>query len=94
MYQGTYRLVGIDYGKEEWVPPRSKEGYYISDIFLGFGDPSLVHCAQEGGVRKDVGDLRLSTPYVFNELWKRCDRKKGSLHPESQESSRRTPLWR
>jgi two-component system NtrC family sensor kinase len=36
MYQGPYRLVGIDYGKEEWFRHTLKEGYYISDIFLGF----------------------------------------------------------
>ncbi len=36
MYQGPYRLVGIDYGKEEWFRHALEQGHYISDIFLGF----------------------------------------------------------
>ena len=35
-YQGPYRLVGRDYGKEEWFKEVMKKGQYISDIFLGF----------------------------------------------------------
>ncbi|MBW2345860.1 MAG: cache domain-containing protein, partial [Deltaproteobacteria bacterium] len=35
-YQGPYRLVGRDYGKEEWFKEVMKKGSYISDIFLGF----------------------------------------------------------
>ena len=35
-YQGPFKLVGKDYGKEEWFRQVMQEGYYISDIFLGF----------------------------------------------------------
>jgi len=35
-YRGPYRLVGRDYGKEEWFKEVMKKGQYISDIFLGF----------------------------------------------------------
>lgn len=35
-YQGPYRLVGKDYSREEWFKQVMKQGYYISDIFLGY----------------------------------------------------------
>ena len=35
-YQGPYKLVGKDYGNEEWFKEVMKKGQYISDIFLGF----------------------------------------------------------
>ena len=35
-YQGPYKLAGRDYGQEAWFKQVIKDGYYISDIFLGF----------------------------------------------------------
>ena len=35
-YQGPYKLVGKDYGAEAWFKEVMKQGYYISDIFLGY----------------------------------------------------------
>ena len=43
MYQGPYRLVGIDYGKEEWFRLALVDGSYISDVFMGFrSDPHFI----------------------------------------------------
>jgi len=35
-YQGPYKLIGRDYGEEAWFKEVIKQGYYISDIFLGY----------------------------------------------------------
>jgi len=35
-YQGPYKLVGRDYGKEEWFKEVLKHGSYVSDVFLGY----------------------------------------------------------
>jgi two-component system, NtrC family, sensor kinase len=35
-YHGPYRLVGKDYSQEDWFRQVMKQGYYISDIFLGY----------------------------------------------------------
>jgi two-component system NtrC family sensor kinase len=35
-YQGPYKLIGRDYGSEDWFKEAIKQGYYISDIFPGY----------------------------------------------------------
>jgi two-component system NtrC family sensor kinase len=35
-YQGPYKLIGRDYGEEDWFKEVLKQGYYISDTFLGY----------------------------------------------------------
>jgi two-component system NtrC family sensor kinase len=35
-YQGPYKLIGRDYGEEDWFKEVMKQGYYISDTFLGY----------------------------------------------------------
>jgi two-component system, NtrC family, sensor kinase len=35
-YHGPYRLVGKDYSQEDWFKQVMKQGYYVSDIFLGY----------------------------------------------------------
>lgn len=35
-YQGPYKLIGRDYGRESWFQEVIKKGVYISDVFLGF----------------------------------------------------------
>ena len=69
MYQGPYRLVGIDYGKEEWFRRVLKEGYYISDIFLGFRriPHFVIALRKEESGRTWVIRATIDT-YVFNEL--------------------------
>jgi len=69
MYQGPYRLVGIDYGKEEWFRHVLTEGYYISDIFLGFRriPHFVIALKREESGRTWVIRATIDT-YVFNEL--------------------------
>jgi two-component system, NtrC family, sensor kinase len=69
MYQGPYRLVGIDYGKEEWFRHVLKEGYYISDIFLGFRRiPHFVIALKREESGKTWVIRATIDTYVFNEL--------------------------
>ena len=69
MYQGPYRLVGIDYGKEEWFRHVLKEGYYISDIFLGFRRiPHFVIALKREESGKTWVIRSTIDTYVFNEL--------------------------
>jgi two-component system NtrC family sensor kinase len=69
MYQGPYRLVGIDYGKEEWFRHVLKEGYYISDIFLGFRRiPHFVIALKREDSGKTWVIRATIDTYVFNEL--------------------------
>lgn len=69
MYQGPYRLVGIDYGKEEWFRHVLKEGYYISDIFLGFRRiPHFVIALKREEFGKTWVIRATIDTYVFNEL--------------------------
>jgi two-component system NtrC family sensor kinase len=35
-YHGSYKLVGKDYSQEDWFKGVMKQGYHISDIFLGY----------------------------------------------------------
>jgi len=69
MYQGPYRLVGIDYGKEEWFRHVLKEGYYISDIFLGFRRiPHFVIALKREESGKTWVIRATIDTFVFNEL--------------------------
>jgi two-component system NtrC family sensor kinase len=69
MYQGPYRLVGIDYGKEEWFRHVLKQGYYISDIFLGFRRiPHFVIALKKEESGKTWVIRATIDTYVFNEL--------------------------
>ncbi len=69
MYQGPYRLVGIDYGKEEWFRHVLQEGYYISDIFLGFRRiPHFVIALKREESGKTWVIRATIDTHVFNEL--------------------------
>jgi len=69
MYQGPYRLVGIDYGKEEWFRHVLQEGYYISDIFLGFRRiPHFVIALKREESGKTWVIRATIDSYVFNEM--------------------------
>jgi two-component system NtrC family sensor kinase len=69
MYQGPYRLVGIDYGNEEWFRHVLSEGYFISDIFLGFRRiPHFVIALKREEAGKTWVIRATIDTYVFNEL--------------------------
>ena len=69
MYQGPYRLVGRDYGKEEWFGHVLREGYYISDVFLGFRRiPHFVIALKREESGKTWVIRATIDTYVFNEL--------------------------
>ena len=70
-YHGPYRLTGKNYGNEEWFKQVLKEGYYISDIFLGFRQiPHFIIAV----VRKETNKtwvLRATIDsFLFNNLVK------------------------
>jgi two-component system NtrC family sensor kinase len=71
-YQGPYKLVGKDYGKANWFKEVMREGYYVSDIFLGFRRvPHFVIALK----RKEAGKawvIRATIDtYMFNDLVKK-----------------------
>jgi two-component system NtrC family sensor kinase len=69
MYQGPYRLVGRDYGKEEWFGHVLREGYYISDVFLGLRRiPHFVIALKKEEPGKTWVMRATIDTYVFNEL--------------------------
>ena len=71
-YQGPYRLVGKDYGQEEWFKQVLTNGYYISDIFLGFRRVPhfIIALAREEKNKKWVIRATIDT-FMFNELVKK-----------------------
>ena len=69
MYQGPYRLVGRDYGKEDWFIHVLREGYYISDVFLGLRRiPHFVIALKKEESGKTWVMRATIDTYVFNEL--------------------------
>ena len=68
-YHGPYRLVGKDYSQEDWFKEVMKQGYYISDIFLGYRRiPHFIIalCREENG-RQWVIRATIDT-YMFTDL--------------------------
>jgi len=72
MYQGPYRLVGIDYSQEDWFRRVLKDGEYISDIYLGFRriPHFIIALKREDSGRTWVIRATIDT-YLFNELVER-----------------------
>jgi two-component system NtrC family sensor kinase len=68
-YQGPYKLVGKDYGNEDWFKAVLSEGYYISDIFLGFRriPHFIIALARNENDKKWVLRATIDT-YMFNDL--------------------------
>ena len=71
-YQGPYKLAGRDYGQEDWFKQVIKEGYYISDIFMGFRKiPHFIIAV----TREDAGGKRVLRAtidtHIFSELVKK-----------------------
>ena len=71
-YQGPYKLVGRDYGKENWFKEVMKEGYYVSDIFLGFRriPHFIIALKREVAGKAWVVRATIDT-YMFNDLVKK-----------------------
>jgi two-component system NtrC family sensor kinase len=73
-YQGPYRsrLVGRDYGEEDWFKHVIKQGFYISDVFLGYRKVPhfIIAIAREEKKSKWVIRATIDT-YMFNELVKK-----------------------
>jgi two-component system, NtrC family, sensor kinase len=71
-YQGPYRLTGRDYSSEGWFAEVMKEGYYISDIFLGFRriPHFIIALRREEAGRKWVIRATIDT-YLFNDIVKK-----------------------
>jgi two-component system NtrC family sensor kinase len=71
-YQGPYRLAGRDYGQEDWFKQVIKEGYYISDIFMGFRriPHFIIAVSLEDSEGKRVLRATIDT-HIFSELVKK-----------------------
>jgi two-component system NtrC family sensor kinase len=73
-YQGPYRsrLIGKDYGEEDWFREVISQGYYISDIFLGYRKVPhfIIAVAREEKTKKWVIRATIDT-FMFNELVKK-----------------------
>ncbi|MCK5541542.1 MAG: ATP-binding protein [Desulfobacterales bacterium] len=52
-YSGQYQLRGKDYKNELWFKEVMQNGYYVSDIFLGYRNvPHFVIAVRQGGAEK------------------------------------------
>lgn len=71
-YQGPYKLVGRDYGQEDWFNEVLKKGYYISDIFLGYRriPHFIIALTREEEGKKWVIRATIDT-YLFSDLVKK-----------------------
>ena len=68
-YHGPYKLVGRDYGEEDWFKQVLKHGVYISDIFLGYRriPHFIIAVAKEEQGKKWVIRATIDT-YLFTDL--------------------------
>jgi two-component system, NtrC family, sensor kinase len=68
-YHGPYKLVGRDYGQEDWFKEVLKQGVYISDIFLGYRriPHFIIAVAKEEQGKKWVIRATIDT-YMFTDL--------------------------
>jgi two-component system, NtrC family, sensor kinase len=68
-YHGPYRLVGKDYSQEDWFKEVIRQGYYISDIFLGYRKVPhfIIAIAKEEEGKKWVIRATID-PYLFTDL--------------------------
>jgi two-component system NtrC family sensor kinase len=71
-YQGPYKLIGRDYGGEDWFKEVMKQGYYVSDTFLGYRRVPhfIIAIAREEPGRKWVLRSTIDTQY-FTHLVER-----------------------
>ena len=68
-YHGPYRLVGKDYSQEDWFKQVLRQGYYVSDIFLGYRKVPhfIIALAGEEEGKKWVIRATIDT-YMFTDL--------------------------
>ena len=68
-YHGPYRLVGKDYSQEDWFKQVLTQGYYVSDIFLGYRriPHFIIALAVEEEGKKWVIRATIDTP-LFTDL--------------------------
>lgn len=71
-YQGPFKLVGRDYGKEPWLKEVLRQGHYISDVFLGYRRVPhfIIAVARDQDGRKWVLRATIDT-HLFNEMVKK-----------------------
>ena len=71
-YYGPYELTGRTYGETEWFGEVMKDGYFISDIFLGYRRVPhfIIAIAKEEGEQKWVVRATIDS-LMFNDLVKR-----------------------
>ena len=71
-YQGPYKLVGKHYGQEKWFKAVMKNGYFISDVFLGYRriPHFIIALSREEKGKKWVLRATIDT-YMFNDLVKK-----------------------
>jgi two-component system NtrC family sensor kinase len=71
-YQGPYKLTGKVYRDTDWFKEVIKQGYYISDVFLGFRQVPhfVIAAAGENEGEKWVIRATIDT-YMFNNLVKK-----------------------
>jgi two-component system NtrC family sensor kinase len=68
-YYGPYKLAGKDYSQENWFQQVIKQGYYISDIFLGYRRvPHFVIAIAKEEVGKKWVIRATIDPYLFTGL--------------------------
>lgn len=72
VYHGPFRLVGRDYGEEEWFRQVMRDGAYISDVFLGFRRvPHFIIALRGSGSGKSWVLRATIDTYIFNEMVKK-----------------------
>jgi len=71
-YFGSYKLVGRDYGETDWFKKVIKQGYYISDVFLGYRKIPhfIIAVAKQVKGKRWVLRATIDT-YMFNNLVKK-----------------------
>jgi two-component system NtrC family sensor kinase len=68
-YHGPYKLTGKNYSNEEWFKTVLRQGYYISDVFLGFRNTPHFIIAVTRNMNDRTWVLRATIDtYIFNDL--------------------------
>jgi len=71
-YQGPYKLTGKIYSEADWFKEVMKEGYYISDVFLGYRlVPHFVIALAREDHGKEWVIRSTIDPYIFSDLVKK-----------------------
>ena len=72
VYHGPFRLVGRDYGEEEWFRQVMRDGAYISDVFLGFRRvPHFIIALKRSETGRSWVLRATIDTHMFNEMVKK-----------------------